>query len=95
MTNSQADANKTHQFQHCGIGNVYDMMSLIPLSVWKMWTRENPHTLKRLYIGAATVESQFVIKARLEINKPRNSASRYMCVETNMAKLISLLFIPV
>lgn len=95
MTTSQANANKTRQFQHCGTGSVYDMMSLILLSVLKMWTRENPHTLRRLYIGAATVESQFVIKARLEINKPRNSASIYMCMEANIAKLISLLFIPV
>lgn len=93
VTNSQANANKTHQFQHCGIGNVYDIMSLILWGVLKMWIHENPHRLRRQYIGV--VESHFVIKARLERNKPRNSASRYMCMETNIAKLTSLLFIPV
>lgn len=43
VTNSQANANKTHEFQYYPIENVFDMMSLIILGVLKMWIHESPH----------------------------------------------------
>lgn len=53
----------------------------------KMWMHNNSHTLMELYLGTATVESNFAAKARLKIKIARNVASRYLPTSTKKPTL--------